>query len=246
MDGFLAFVFAYRGALFPLAMLVPLILPVEPRGPWHYGIGFCMVALGLFFRIMGVCRIGGRARVHSAGARHLLTSGIFGHVRNPLYVGNSLTAGGLVALYFSLYGAPVTFFFLVGLYTLIILHEERMLLQQMGEPYAQYLRTVPRWLPSLTYRGGAGSGDPLTPWRDVLRYERFFLLFGAGLAIVSVSWHRWVLPALAPDSPFSMLGRVLFAFGLVGLIVLVLFLKVAAGLKKKRGSWLKTSRISGT
>ncbi len=53
--------------------------------------GFLVLSSGEFLRAWGVFYVGAETRVtHRVGASKLVTSGAFGHVRNPLYVGNIL------------------------------------------------------------------------------------------------------------------------------------------------------------
>jgi protein-S-isoprenylcysteine O-methyltransferase Ste14 len=79
--------------------------------------------------------------------KHLVVSGLYRHVRNPLVegvfcilLGESLLFGSLLLL--------LWFFLFVSInlaYTPLI--EEPELLSRFGEPFRSYMRNVPRWLP---------------------------------------------------------------------------------------------------
>ncbi|MFH2002719.1 MAG: isoprenylcysteine carboxylmethyltransferase family protein, partial [Planctomycetota bacterium] len=178
MSYLLAFIFTYRGVLLPLGLIPAAVLAWDSLGLVQYSVGILLVVLGVVFRLSGVRRIGGRARVHSAGTRDLLTSGIYGHVRNPLYVGNILYAGGLVALFFSLPSAGLAIAYLLGLYTLIALHEEKALESLLGPPYRQYLSDVPRWFFRLRPYKDPAAVDSVVPFKEIFLRERFFLING--------------------------------------------------------------------
>ena len=78
----------------------------------------------------------------------LLTTGIYGAVRHPRYVGATLgyVASAFLANYLFLYAAlPV---FLLLLHTTVLL-EERELLERFGNPYRAYMARVPRYVPRL-------------------------------------------------------------------------------------------------
>jgi len=79
--------------------------------------------------------------------KQLVARGLYRFVRNPMYVGVLLAIFGQ-ALWF---GSVPTLWY--GLATALVFHlfvvfyEEPALLRQFGDSYAQYLRTVPRWMP---------------------------------------------------------------------------------------------------
>jgi protein-S-isoprenylcysteine O-methyltransferase Ste14 len=242
-----ALVFTYRGALVPLALIPALLLPPAASGAWGLPAGIALVALGLFFRIAGVRWIGGQARIHSGGARHLITSGIFARVRNPLYIGNALVVGGGAALFFSLWSVPLVLLYLLTLYTVIVLYEEKCLVEQMKAPFITYLENVPRWIPRLTpYKNpDAPRSDP-TPWSVVLRNERWFLaccltLVAGGLFLLQGDP---LLSAIAGD-PVPPACR-LIASAAVVLVAAALFVRIALRLQRKRGSWLEVERIAAS
>lgn len=85
-----------------------------------------------------------------APTERLVVTGLYRHVRNPMYVavtalilGQALLFGhpGLVA-----YGALVW----VAFHAFVLTYEEPTLRRSFPDQYAAYVRNVPRWLPRLT------------------------------------------------------------------------------------------------
>ncbi|HXG80230.1 MAG TPA: isoprenylcysteine carboxylmethyltransferase family protein [Sphingomicrobium sp.] len=90
-----------------------------------------------------------------APTKHLIVSGLYRHVRNPMYVsvvaiiiGQSLLFGqaGLLA-----YGALVW----AGFHLFVLFYEEPVLRRRYGAEYDRFTRAVPRWLPRLRPWDGA-------------------------------------------------------------------------------------------
>jgi protein-S-isoprenylcysteine O-methyltransferase Ste14 len=79
-------------------------------------------------------------------AEDLVTTGIFSHCRNPLYVGNILILVGLGiasnSLLFMAVFTPLFLFF----WQAIVLAEENYLRDKFGEQYNDYCKRVNRWL----------------------------------------------------------------------------------------------------
>jgi len=115
-------------------------------------LGWLLIAAGLAALLPSFARfalqgLGTPAPV--APTEHLVVTGLYRHVRNPMYlavgvliVGQALILGrpGLL-LYAALFGLAV-FVFVRG-------YEEPALTRQFGEEYAAYRRAVPGWWPRL-------------------------------------------------------------------------------------------------
>ena len=84
--------------------------------------------------------------------KHLVASGLYRYVRNPMYVGVVLILAGEAWVFWSgallLYAAA--FFLVANLF--IVFYEEPALQRTFGESYGDYLRTVPRWVPRFPVR----------------------------------------------------------------------------------------------
>jgi protein-S-isoprenylcysteine O-methyltransferase Ste14 len=89
-----------------------------------------------------------------APTRHLVVSGLYRHVRNPMYVGVLVAILGQALLFGSvpLLGYAAAVFALVHLF--VLAYEEPTLRRQFGDEYERYRAHVRRWWPRLT------------PWRD--------------------------------------------------------------------------------
>lgn len=149
------FFFRFRNQVFPL-VIVALFLMRAPALPTVDGdtIGrlreagaLLSVACGLGLRALVIgyayIRRGGRNR--RVYAKNLVTEGMFGVCRNPLYVGNMLLYFGL----FLFHGNPAVvvtgtclFFFI---YHCIVFAEEDFLSEKFGDAYDRYRADVPRW-----------------------------------------------------------------------------------------------------
>jgi protein-S-isoprenylcysteine O-methyltransferase Ste14 len=82
--------------------------------------------------------------------RHLVITGLYRYVRNPMYVavvstilGEALILGNIVLLE---YGAIVLLLF----HLFVLFYEEPALTARFGSEYKRYRNNVPRWIPRLT------------------------------------------------------------------------------------------------
>jgi len=80
-------------------------------------------------------------------ARHLVVTGLYRHVRNPMYVavvsvivGQALLLGSAALLRYALVVAA-------GFHLFVLLHEEPSLSRRFGAEYEAYRRAVRRWIP---------------------------------------------------------------------------------------------------
>ena len=132
----------------PIAAAVSEIL--RWRSPLRGGVtGMAFMAAGYaLYRSAGAQRQahGGGGPGFSAQPEHLVTTGPYGVVRNPMYLGHLIFLVGLVALTRS----PVA---LAGLFIQSrrfaerIAIDERRLADRFGHEYVEYVEHVPRWLP---------------------------------------------------------------------------------------------------
>ena len=82
-----------------------------------------------------------------APPKHLVVSGIYRFVRNPMYVGVLTVIFGhfLRFGYWIILGYAGIFFLVV--HSFVTLYEEPDLRKRFGTGYEEYLREVPRWVP---------------------------------------------------------------------------------------------------
>lgn len=154
------FFFKYRNWLFIILYLL-LFLPSPPLfSEQIFGTGFYWwpIITGLIITIAGqairgatiglayIIRGGKEGKVY---AEELVTSGIFNHCRNPLYVGNILMLLGMGVLSNSLLYVAVVMPLFVIIYQAIVLAEENFLRNKFGNSFDRYCSRVNRWIPSL-------------------------------------------------------------------------------------------------
>lgn len=84
--------------------------------------------------------------VHVQRASVLVTSGVFGRTRNPMYVSMALLLLSLAVLEgkWPLLAGPILFILYIGRFQ--IRPEERALSARFGADYDAYRRRVPRWI----------------------------------------------------------------------------------------------------
>ena len=78
----------------------------------------------------------------------LITHGIYSHVRHPVYTGVILSALAIPIYTTSLPGLLIA---LLGipLFNYRIGNEEKMLIQEYGDQYLEYMKTTPKLIPSI-------------------------------------------------------------------------------------------------
>jgi protein-S-isoprenylcysteine O-methyltransferase Ste14 len=155
------FFFKYRNWLFIIfyALLfvpyVPQLFTAKNFGEHYY---WYPIIIGLFITVLGqviraatiglayIIRGGKNKKVY---AEDLVTTGIFAHCRNPLYVGNILMLAGVGILSNSLLYVVIMIPFFLFVYQAIVLAEENFLRNKFGEQFNNYCARVNRWFPNL-------------------------------------------------------------------------------------------------
>jgi protein-S-isoprenylcysteine O-methyltransferase Ste14 len=88
--------------------------------------------------------------------RHLVVSGLFRYLRNPMYVGVVMLILGQGLLFSSVrvleYGIAVW----VGFVLFVVIYEEPTLQRSFGREYEEFCANVPRWIPRLRPWRGPG------------------------------------------------------------------------------------------
>jgi len=79
--------------------------------------------------------------------KHLVVTGLYRHVRNPMYVGVAAVIFGQALLFGSvrliLYGSAA----LLLAHLFVVLYEEPKLARSFGDEYRDFRTNVPRWVP---------------------------------------------------------------------------------------------------
>jgi len=79
--------------------------------------------------------------------KELVVTGLYRHVRNPMYVGALLIQAGTVVWFGTLAQVVYWFFLFIGFTLFIRANEEPYLRRTFGTAYEAYCRSVPRWIP---------------------------------------------------------------------------------------------------
>ncbi len=128
-----------------------------------------MAALGAWLRVWGSAYLGpATVQSFTMKAGGVVADGPYRHVRNPLYLGLWFMVAALAFLMppsGALFSIVLISFFIVRL----TLGEEAFLAGRLGEPYQDYLRAIPRFLPLL--RGGIASSGARPRWLRALLTE---------------------------------------------------------------------------
>ncbi len=183
------FVFARRGEL----LAVPAVALAAFGTPTAFSIatGLPLAFIGEAIRAWAVGYSGVTTRGDAVTAPALVTAGPYAYVRNPLYVGNFITALGFaIAFTGGAKGVKGTVLVacalgtMLAVYSIVVPHEERYLRSTFGAEFDEYVAAVPRVMPR-TSPGGSeqGSYDPAVIGKAE---TRTFVTFGAMLVALAL------------------------------------------------------------
>jgi len=121
-----------------------------PLPDWVAPIGVALMAIGL--GVMAVCVATFVARGRGTPApfdppRDFVASGPYRWVRNPMYIGMFVFLVGYALCAVSFAALIVAFAMLAVAHLVAVLYEEPSLARRFAEPYREYRRTTPRWIP---------------------------------------------------------------------------------------------------
>lgn len=80
----------------------------------------------------------------------LVVRGLYQFMRNPIYVGLYFILFGEAMLFMSAVLLFYSLLWLLALNLIVVFIEEPSLRRRFGEPYDEYRKSVPRWIPRLT------------------------------------------------------------------------------------------------
>jgi protein-S-isoprenylcysteine O-methyltransferase Ste14 len=152
----------------PITVLVPWLLSgYELRQPllgltWLRGVGVALLVVGIPVLAESIVRFVRKGRgtlTPVVPTRHLVMSGLYRFVRNPMYVGVVTIIVGEALLLGSgdvlIYATVVA----LGFHLFVVLYEEPTLRRTYGPEYERYCTHVRRWIPRITpARLSTGSG----------------------------------------------------------------------------------------
>jgi len=188
--GIRAVVFKYRGAL----LAIPALILVIFGKPSAHSIlaGLPLAFAGEAIRCWAVGYSGTTTRGDHVSAPQLVTAGPYAYVRNPLYIGNFLTALGFAIAFTGMNpGAQrvvligISLAIMLAVYATIVPHEEEFLRATFGAGYDEYASRVARVWPRTPQPSSAqlGSYDASV----IARAEsRTFITFAVMLGILGL------------------------------------------------------------
>lgn len=195
------FFFKYRNWLF-IIFYALLFVPHVPQlfTPLNAGKNYYLypIIIGLIITVAGqairaatigltyIIRGGKNKKVY---AKELVTTGIFAHCRNPLYVGNILMLAGVGILSNSLLYVVVMIPFFIFVYQAIVLAEENFLRNKFGEQFKNYCAKVNRWIPSLKGIGKTFSSMHFNWKRYISKEHTTTFIWLCGIIIILLFYY---------------------------------------------------------
>jgi protein-S-isoprenylcysteine O-methyltransferase Ste14 len=180
--------FKNRGTL--LALPAVALASLGKPSPASIAFGVPIAVFGEAIRCWAVGYSGATTRADHVTAPALTTAGPYAYVRNPLYVGNFITALGFSIAYTGALSparrALLTALGLgtmLGVYAAIVPLEEAYLRATFGHAFEEYVARVPRLVPRIS------PSDPQVGTYDASviasAETRTFVTFGAMLAVLA-------------------------------------------------------------
>lgn len=193
MSGIREKVFSLRSYT-PIPFIIVMVVFAEPSVV-SLASGFAVVVLGELVRFWGVAYAGPLTRATgNVGAPALIVAGPFARVRNPLYVGNIVmyTGVGVMANALTPWLVLAALAYFILQYSLIVSLEEEFLEKEFGESFAQYRRSVPRYLPRITPFRTPEQQHQRPDWMGALRSERRTLQAIVIVVLILIAHWIWL------------------------------------------------------
>lgn len=122
---------------------------------WRHTAAIVPLAVGLAVYARCVWDFAARGRGIPAPLdhpKHLVVTGLYRYVRNPMYVGVLLVMLGEALFFGSLPFLEYTAIWLAFVHLSVLVYEEPNLRRKFGESYEHYCASVRRWIPGRAYR----------------------------------------------------------------------------------------------
>ncbi len=159
---------------------------------WPLFIGLFVTVLGQAIRgaTIGLAYIVRGGKDKKVYAEHLVSTGIFSHCRNPLYVGNILMLLGVGILANSLIYVGIIMPLFLFIYQAIVLAEENFLRGKFGADFDAYCAKVNRWIPSLKGIRATFSSMEFNWKRWVLKEYTTQFIWLAGIVMLIIRLYQ--------------------------------------------------------
>lgn len=140
-----------------LLVLVPWLLTrfrIPPEWPAeHVFAGSALILLGmapLFESMFRFIFAGHGTLAPGVPTEHLVVSGLYRFVRNPMYIGVLISIAGETVLFWTRGMLLELLAAWLGFHLFVRYYEEPRLLRMFSMEYLRYRKNVPRWIPRLT------------------------------------------------------------------------------------------------
>ena len=141
----------FGGALFYVLLPGWILFLSIPLPDWFRLIMVGAAVLGLSFVLWGYYVLGKNWAPSVSGVREdtvLVTTGLYGFVRHPIYLGIFISLSALALMVANLFVLLPTVALLIVLYVSID-EEEVILIDRFGDEYREYKKRTPRFIPRL-------------------------------------------------------------------------------------------------
>jgi protein-S-isoprenylcysteine O-methyltransferase Ste14 len=172
----------------PVPFLLVALLAPSHANWYNWLVGLVLIVIGESIRLAGVAAAGTVTRRRSRDVQRLVNYGVFGWVRNPLYVGNFLIWMGFVVISGVWWFLPVAVLIFGVEYSLIVAYEEGVLESIFGADYLAYKQMTPRWLPRPPRHREKGPHNWTEAWRSEIST---FMQYGALIVVFAVKQKIW-------------------------------------------------------
>jgi protein-S-isoprenylcysteine O-methyltransferase Ste14 len=167
------------------------LLPFSVAAPVVIVLASLIAAKGAVLRVWGAAYLGyGTVHHKRMQAGAVMADGPYRYLRNPLYAGGWCMFAAMAFL-MPPSGALVSMTLITIFLQRLILGEEAFLSNQLGEPYREYLRAVPRLFPHL--RAGLPPAGQKPHWLTAVITEINPIGVFFTLAFLSWSYNYWLM-----------------------------------------------------
>jgi protein-S-isoprenylcysteine O-methyltransferase Ste14 len=126
---------------------------------WQMLLATALILAGIMPALESMVRfitVGRGTSVPAVPTEHLVVSGVYRYVRNPMYSGIVIALTGEILLFRSPSLVCFALLFWLASHLFVFFYEEPTLSRRYGEEYLRFKRQVPRWLPRMKAQQGGG------------------------------------------------------------------------------------------
>jgi protein-S-isoprenylcysteine O-methyltransferase Ste14 len=233
------FLFKYRDKAFPLIILAIFMLATPPTTLFDdeslenlkdiFALLIALTGLATRAIVIGFAYIKRGGLNKKVYAANLVTDGIFGMCRNPLYVGNVLIYISVFLMHGNFLVMSIGIVTFLFIYQCIVYAEENYLAANFGEGYKQYCNDVPRWIPKFSRFKQATEGMQFNFRRVILK--DYTTIATTTIMLTLTECYETIAASNINMQHIKSMGIIMLAAGVMTVIVKVL----------KKNKWLVES-----